>query len=242
MQIIPAIDLKGGRCVRLTQGRKNEVKTYDADPVEMARSFAGAGAQILHVVDLDGAFAGGESANRAVVKQISEAVDLTLEFGGGVRSVADVEQLIALGVKRVVIGTVAAESTALFKELMDSYGVLICAGVDARDGRVMTHGWETATNLLATDLARSLAGLGVKRIIYTDISRDGMLTGPNIEQTVGIARAGGISVTASGGISCLDDIRRLREANEPLVDSVIIGKALYEGKFSLAEALETASR
>ena len=240
MLIIPAIDLKDGRCVRLLQGRRSDVKTYDADPVEMAMGFAASGAQLLHVVDLDGAFAGGESANRAVVRKIVETGRIPVEFGGGLRTSADVEQMIALGVERVVIGTMAAESSETLRGLVDRFDSRICVGIDARDGKVMTRGWETATGLLATDLARSLAALGIMRIIYTDIARDGMLSGPNIGQTVGIARAAGISVTASGGISCLEDIRRLRQTNEPLVDSVIIGKALYEGQFSLDEALAVA--
>jgi phosphoribosylformimino-5-aminoimidazole carboxamide ribotide isomerase len=241
MLIIPAIDLKDGRCVRLQQGRKSDVKTYDADPVAMAQAFAAAGARWLHVVDLDGAFTGSESANRLVLRKIVETVDVPIEFGGGLRTFADVEQVIELGIKRVVVGTLAAESTERLRELAERFAERICVGIDARDGIVMTRGWETATGLSATDLARSLAALGIKRIIYTDIARDGMLTGPNIEQTVEIARAAGILVTASGGISSLSDIRRLRAANEPLVDSVIIGKALYEGKFSLAEAIETAA-
>jgi phosphoribosylformimino-5-aminoimidazole carboxamide ribotide isomerase len=240
MLVIPAIDLKDGRCVRLTQGRKSDVKTYDADPVEMARAFASAGAQLLHVVDLDGAFEGIESANRAVVRKIIDSVHVAVEFGGGLRSIADVKQVIDLGVERVIIGTMAAESTEVLKVLVNRYDSLICAGVDARDGVVMTRGWETTTGIQAVDLARSLAALGITRIIYTDIARDGMLTGPNIEQTVGIAQAAGIHVTASGGISCLADIKRLRDANEPLVDSVIIGKAFYEGKFSFEDAFRTA--
>jgi len=238
MLIIPAIDLKDGRCVRLTQGRKSDVKTYDADPVEMAKQFECAGAQMLHVVDLDGAFAGGESANRSVVRKIIESINVPVEFGGGLRTIADAQQMIDLGVARLVIGTLAAESAEILDELVNRFDSRVCAGLDARDGKVMTRGWETATELAATDLAQSLAARGIKRIIYTDISRDGMLTGPNIEQTVAIARAAGINVTASGGISCLEDIRRLRDATEPLIDSVIIGKALYEGRFSLGEALE----
>lgn len=241
MLIIPAIDLKDGRCVRLTQGRKSDVKTYDSDPVEMAGAFVSAGAQLLHVVDLDGAFAGGESPNRAVVRKIIDTVDVPVQFGGGLRTIADVDQMIALGVERVVIGTLAAESTDVLKELVNRYGSLVCAGIDARDGRVMTRGWETSTDMLATDLARSLAALGIKRIIYTDIARDGMLTGPNIEQTVGIAQAAGVHVTASGGISCLADIALLRDANEPLVDSVIIGKAFYEGRFSFEDAFKAGA-
>jgi len=241
MIVIPAIDLKDGRCVRLTQGRKSEVRTYDADPVEMAKSFASAGARMLHVVDLDGAFAGGKSPNRVVLRKIVEAVNVPVEFGGGLRTIADVQQVSALGIGRIIVGTLAAESAEALKELIELFGVRICVGLDARDGIVMTKGWEAATRLAAVDLARSLAALGIKRIIYTDIARDGMLNGPNIEQTVGIARAAGIKVTASGGISCLEDIRQLRNANEPLVDSVIIGKALYEGRFSLEEALAAAA-
>ena len=240
MLIIPAIDLKDGRCVRLLQGRKSDVTTYDADPVEMAQAFASAGAQMLHVVDLDGAFGVGESANRTLVRRIVEAVNVPVEFGGGLRTIADVEQVLALGVARVIIGTLATESTETLKSLVDRFESRVCVGIDARDGNVMTRGWEKDSELLATDLARSLAALGIERIVYTDIARDGMLTGPNIEQTVGIARAAGVHVTASGGVSCLEDIRRLRSANEPLVDSVIIGKALYEGKFGLAEAIEAA--
>lgn len=240
MLIIPAIDLKDGRCVRLRQGRKSDVKTYDSDPVEMARAFASAGAQLLHVVDLDGAFTGVESANRVVVRKIVETVDVRVEFGGGLRTIADVERMIDLGVERVVVGTMAAESSERLRELLALFEPRICVGIDASNGKVMTRGWETATGLSASELAQSLAARGLKRIIYTDIARDGMLSGPNIEQTVGIARAAGILVTASGGVSSLEDIRRLRAANEPLVDSVIIGKALYEGKFTLAEAIAAA--
>jgi len=241
MQIIPAIDLKNGHCVRLTQGRKTDVTIYEEDPVTVAQSFAAAGAEMIHVVDLDGAFQGGESRNRAVLAQIVEAVDVPIEFGGGIRSRDEVQRLCDLGIARVVLGTVAAESPALLREFVHRFSSRICVGIDARDGHVMTRGWETATRVMAVELARVVAGSGVERIVYTDIARDGMLTGPNVEQTLAVVRAANVHVTASGGVSSLDDIKRLRDLGEPLLDSVIVGKALYEGKFKLEEALRIAS-
>ena len=237
MLVIPAIDLKNGSCVRLVQGRETDVTVYDANPVEVAKQFARAGAQMIHVVDLDGAFKGGESANRAVLKRILTAVDVPVEFGGGIRTADDVQQLCDAGVARVILGTVAVESPDLLGELIDSYGEKICVGIDARNGQVKIHGWETETRIEAANLAKSVVGCGVRRIVYTDISRDGMLTGPNVEQTVAVARAANVHVTASGGVSSLDDIKRLRDAGEPLLDSVIVGKALYEQKFKLEDAI-----
>jgi len=237
MLVIPAIDLKNGSCVRLLQGRETDVTVYDENPVAVARQFAAAGARMIHVVDLDGAFQGGESPNRAVVKQIVKAVDVPVQFGGGIRSVADVQQLCDAGVKRVVLGTVAAESPELLQDMITRFGEKICVGVDAKDGQVTTRGWQTVTHIKAVDLARSVVSAGVHRLIYTDISRDGMLAGPNIEQTVAVARAAKVPVTASGGVSSLDDVKRLRDAGEPLLDSVIVGKALYEQKFRLEDAL-----
>jgi len=240
MIVIPAIDLKNGLCVRLLQGRKSEVTVYNEDPVQVAREFAAAGAQMIHVVDLDGAFNEVESPNRSVVRRIVDGVNVPVEFGGGIRSLEDVQQLCDAGVARVVLGTVAAESPSQLKDFVDSFGSRICVGIDARDGRVMTRGWEASTALMAVDLARSVAECGVERIVYTDIARDGMLSGPNIEQTLSVARAANVRVTASGGVSSLEDIRRVRDAGDARVDSVIIGKALYEGKFSLAEAILAA--
>ena len=152
------------------------------------------------------------------------------------------KQLCDAGVARIVLGTVAAESPELLKEFVDRFSSRICVGIDARDGRVMTRGWETATPLMAVDLARAVAACGVERIIYTDIARDGMLSGPNIEQTLAVVRAANVRVTASGGVSSLDDIKRLRDADEPRLDSVIVGKALYEGKFKLEEAMQAVRR
>lgn len=235
MRVIPAIDLKSGSCVRLLQGRKTDVTVYDENPVEVARQFAAAGARMIHVVDLDGAFEGGE--NRAVVKKIVAAVDVPIEFGGGIRSVADVQELCDAGVAQVVLGTVAVESPDLLRKLIDTFVEKICVGIDARNGQVTTHGWETVTRISSVELAQNVVSLGIKRIIYTDIARDGMLTGPNIEQTVAVAREAQVRVTASGGVSSLDDIKRLRDAGEPLLDSVIVGKALYEQKFKLEDAV-----
>ena len=238
LEIIPAIDLKRGYCVRLLQGQKEQVTTYSDDPVEVARGFASEGAQTIHIVDLDAAFDGAESRNRAVVREIARQVNVLIQFGGGIRSESDVESLLECGVGRIVIGTLAAESPEMVEKMVKSFGARVAVGIDARDGVVMTRGWEQATGLAATDCAVAVARLGVERIIYTDIKRDGMLSGPNIEQTLAIARATHIQVTASGGVSSLDDIEKLRSADEPLVDSVIVGKALYENNFTLGEALK----
>ena len=237
MIVIPAIDLRDGRCVRLTQGRKSEVTVYNEDPLALAKEFAAAGAEMIHVVDLDGAFSGSGSPNREVVKQIVANGGVPVEFGGGIRSLEDVQEICDAGVTRVVLGTVAAESPQLLKDLVDRFRTGICVGIDARDGRVMTRGWEATTPVMAVDLARSVAEYGVKRIIYTDIARDGMMVGPNIEQTLAVVRAANVSVTASGGVSSLDDLKRLCDTDEPLLDSVIVGKALYEGKFKLEDAI-----
>jgi len=242
MIVIPAIDLREGRCVRLTQGRKSDATVYNENPVAVAKEFAAAGAEMIHVVDLDGAFGEPFSPNRDVVRRIIDSVDLAIEFGGGVRTLSDVKELCDAGVRRVVLGTIAAESPESLKDFVDRFWTHICAGIDARDGVVMTHGWETATPAMAVDLARQVAACGVKRIVYTDIARDGMMVGPNIEQTLAVARAANVSVTASGGVSSLDDLKRLRDTDEPLLDSVIVGKALYEGKFKLEEAIRVINR
>src|SRR5262245_44797071 len=169
MIVIPAIDLRDGRCVRLSQGRKSDVTVYNENPVAVAKEFAAAGAQMIHVVDLDGAFGEPFSPNREVVKKIIEKVDVAIEFGGGVRSLPDVKELCDAGVRRVVLGTIAAESPELLKDFVDMFSTHICVGIDARDGVVMTHGWQTATPATAVDLARRVAACGVKRIVYTDI-------------------------------------------------------------------------
>jgi phosphoribosylformimino-5-aminoimidazole carboxamide ribotide isomerase len=237
MLIIPAIDLKHGQCVRLTQGRKEQVKVYDDDAVEVALKFEAEGARYLHVVDLDGAFAESDSPNRMVARRIIHAVKIPVQFGGGLRSLADVRAMIESGVERVVIGTLAVESPELLSQLVELFGSHIAVGIDAKDGHVVTRGWEKQEKVSAVELAQSIAGIGVERIVYTDVGRDGMLLGINVEQTCLVARESGLKVTASGGVSSLSDIKRVAESACG-IDSLIIGKALYERRFNLSEALQ----
>jgi phosphoribosylformimino-5-aminoimidazole carboxamide ribotide isomerase len=239
MLIIPAIDLRQGKCVRLSQGRKEEATVYDGDPVEIAKSFELAGATMLHIVDLDAAFSDHASLNRRLLREIIRAIEIPVQFGGGLRSVAGVKSTIELGVRRAVIGTLAVESPETLEELVHIFGSdHIAVGIDAKDGEVMVRGWEQDGKMRAVELAHVVAKAGVERIIYTDVARDGMLTGPNIEQTLLLARESGLKITASGGVSSLEDIKRLNELSGFGVDSVIIGKALYERRFTLKEATQ----
>lgn len=242
MLVIPAIDLKDGRCVRLSQGRASKARVYDSDPLGVAKRFESAGAQMLHVVDLDGAFKGEQSPNREIAKRIIGKIKIPVQFGGGMRSVEDVREMIDAGAARVVIGTLAAKSLLKLGALSCEFGSRICVGIDAKAGELMVRGWTEAAKLSPVELAKRVAGLGIERIIYTDIARDGMLSGVNVDETVAIAHATRLRVTASGGISSLDDIRKLIEAGEPLVDSVIIGKAFYENRFTLEDAIRTAEQ
>jgi len=240
MLVIPAIDLRDGRCIRLKQGRKEEVTVYDGQPVEIAQSYQDNGARMLHIVDLDGAFSDPNSRNLQVLREIIRKIKIPVQFGGGLRVYKDVEKVIELGVSRVVIGTLAVESPETFAKVVRSFGSdRIAVGIDAKNGQVMTRGWENEGNISALELAQEVAAIGVERIIYTDVARDGMLTGVNIEQTCMIARESGLKVTASGGVSSLEDIKRLRTASGCSIDSVIVGKALYEGRFTLQDALQT---
>ena len=237
MLVIPAIDLKGGRCVRLTEGREDSAKVYGSDPVETAVRFQSGGARLIHVVDLDAAFDGG--GNRATIARIIASVGIPVEVGGGVRAATDIEELVGrLGARYVILGTVAVERPDFVAEAVEKFGDSIVVGVDARGSKVATRGWVTTSETNAVDLAKQVAGLGVGRIIYTDISRDGMLEGPALERTREVARRCGIRVTASGGVSSLEDLKQIAVLEKDGVDSVIIGKALYEGRFSLEEALE----
>ncbi len=241
MIILPAIDLRNGRCVRLTQGRKDSAKVYDGDPVDVAKAFAASGAQMLHVVDLDGAFGEPNSGNRKALRDIIRAVDIPIQFGGGLRSVRDIEQVIELGVTRAVIGTVAVESIEKLKTMVRYARHHMVVGIDAKQGQVVTHGWEQEETLSAVTLARRVADIGVERIVYTDVSRDGLLEGPNIEQTCVIAGESGLKVTASGGVSSLEDLFQLKAVSECGIDSVIIGKALYERRFTLEAAMKVVA-
>jgi len=239
MLIIPAIDLRGGRCVRLKQGRREEVTIYDGDPVEIAKAFELAGAQMLHIVDLDGAFADPNSPNRSLLRDIIKSIKTPVEFGGGLRSSDDVKAVIDLGVGRAIIGTLAVESPEILAQLVHDFGNdRIAVSIDAKNGEVMARGWEQRGKIKAINLAHTVARAGVKRIIYTDVARDGMLEGVNLEQTLLLARESGLQVTASGGVSSLEDIKQLKKLTGSGIDSVIVGKALYEGRFTLAEALQ----
>ncbi len=239
--IIPAIDLRDGRCVRLTQGRKDTATVYDGDPVEIALTYEATGAGIIHLVDLDGAFSDSNSRNRQVLRKMISRIRIPLQFGGGLRSLEDVARVIELGVSRVVLGTLAVESPDVLAKVVDLFGSRVCVGIDACDNKVMTRGWEKQEIMTAVELAQRVAALGVERIVYTDVARDGMLAGVNLEQTCRISCESGLRVTASGGVSSLADISRLRSVSETGVDSVIIGKALYEGRFSLKEAIHEGS-
>ncbi len=238
MLIIPAIDLQNGKCVRLSQGRKDAPIVYNDDPITVAKDFELAGAQLLHIVDLDAAFSDSGSPNRDLLGQIIRAIEIPVQFGGGLRTAKDVEEMIKLGVRRAIVGTLAVESPETVADLVRDFGSeRIAVGIDAKDGEVMVRGWEQRGKIRAAELARIVAQAGVERIIYTDVARDGMLVGPNVEQTRLLARESGLKVTASGGVSSLADLERLKHLAPFGVDSVIVGKALYEGSFTLTEAL-----
>jgi len=234
--VFPAIDLRGGRCVRLRQGRAEEERVFFDDPVVAARQWIEEGATWLHVVNLDGAFQ-QDSPNLRVLGRIIGAVEVPVQFGGGLRTLADVEQVLAMGVSRAILGTVAVKAPALMAEAVARFGAeCITVSVDARNGQVLTHGWRQASAINALELGLRARWLGLERLIYTDVSRDGMLTGANVQATGDLARRTGLKVIAAGGVASLDDIRRLR--GEPGIEGVVIGQALYSGALSLSEAIE----
>jgi phosphoribosylformimino-5-aminoimidazole carboxamide ribotide isomerase len=239
MLIIPAIDLRNGRCVRLTQGRKDSTKIYDGDPVEIAKSYEASGAEMIHVVDLDGAFSDSNSRNRQVLAAITRATDAQVQFGGGFRTRKDVRDVTKLGVTRVVLGTMAVESPEALKTVMVHFRHQIAVGIDAKAGRVVTRGREKQEQLTPLNLAVKVAALGIERIVYTDVGRGGMFTSVDIDSALVIARSTGLKVTVSGGVSSLEELKQLKVVSGPGIDSVIVGKALYEGRFTLAEALRT---
>ena len=238
MIIYPAIDLRGGRCVRLQQGDFARETVYADDPVEAAGRWAAEGAAWLHVVNLDGALGRSGEANLAALARIRRAVDLPIQFGGGLRSVEDVDRVLGLGVARVILGTVAIREPEVVREALARYGAeRIAVGIDARDGRVAISGWVDVSEVEAVDLGRRMAALGVQRVVYTDVARDGMLTGPNVPATAALARETGLRVIASGGVSSLDDLEQLAAHAADGIDGVIVGMALYEGRLTLPEAL-----
>ncbi len=240
MIIIPAIDLRGGRCVRLTQGQASAETVYSENPVVVARRWYDEGAEMLHIVNLDAALNKDDTENLKALERILYEVNIPVQFGGGVRSLEDVRMLDELGATRIVIGTTAIENPVLLSHIVDEFGSTIVVGIDARDGKVALRGWEKLSNVNAVDFAHKVAEMGVERIVYTDIARDGTMTGINAESTREIAEASGLKVTASGGVASLEDIYALKDLETYGVDSVIIGKALYEGVFTLEDALDVA--
>jgi len=241
MIIYPAIDLRQGRCVRLQQGSPDAESVFAADPVDAARRWAAEGAEWLHVVNLDGALGQSGQENLRALQRILSAADVPVQFGGGVRSAKDVCALLDLGVSRVVLGTVAVSQPEVIVEtLMRVSPDQLAVGIDARDGRVAIHGWRDVTEIDAVTLGRRMARLGVARLVYTDVSRDGMLTGINLDATREMARETGLSITASGGVASIADIEALVAHRSEGIDGVIIGMALYRGTIGLAQALKIA--
>jgi phosphoribosylformimino-5-aminoimidazole carboxamide ribotide isomerase len=242
MLLFPAIDLKEGKAVRLLQGRMEDSTIYADDPVEVAEKFAGQGAAHLHVVDLNGAFT-GEPVNDEVIRKIVSSVSLKVQVGGGIRTMERITELLDLGVERVILGTVAVKDPRLVAEAASRYGERIVVGIDALNGRVAVQGWAEATEMQAVDLALAMKKVGVKHVVFTDIARDGMLSGPNIESTVLLAQETGMGVIASGGISTLEDLRRLQAEHLKgiSIEGAITGKALYSGAITLKEALDAAA-
>ncbi|MGQ9632183.1 MAG: 1-(5-phosphoribosyl)-5-[(5-phosphoribosylamino)methylideneamino]imidazole-4-carboxamide isomerase [bacterium] len=239
MLVIPAIDLMGGRCVRLLQGDYSKRTVYSDEPGEVARRWRDSGARLIHVVDLDGAKS-GRPQNLFAISEIVRAVDTPIEVGGGIRDIDAIEEVLGLGARRVILGTSAVESLNILRKARDRFGERVVVGIDARDGFVAVRGWTEVTNLKATDLALRVGECGIETIIYTDIRRDGTLLGPNFEAIREIARTSGLNVIASGGVSSLDDIRKLKGMEPEGVVGAIVGKALYDGRVDLKEAISIA--
>jgi phosphoribosylformimino-5-aminoimidazole carboxamide ribotide isomerase len=233
MEIIPAVDIRGGKCVRLYQGDYRRETVFFDDPVAVALDWKAQGARRLHIVDLDGA-ASGEVRNLAIIETIVKQLGLPVQLGGGIRDEATVSKLLSIGLDRVILGTVAVEQPELVERLCQKFGQAIVVGIDARDGRVATRGWLKDTETTALELAQRMVGLGARRIIYTDIKRDGTLSEPNFEGVAEIVRGIEAKVIAAGGISALQQLQKLEKLG---VEGAIVGKALYTGAISLKEAL-----
>ncbi|ANY73499.1 1-(5-phosphoribosyl)-5-[(5-phosphoribosylamino)methylideneamino]imidazole-4-carboxamide isomerase [Paenibacillus ihbetae] len=233
--IYPAIDIRGGKCVRLVQGDYNQETVYNDNPLEVAKSWESQGGSFIHLVDLDGAKA-GHPVNDEIIGSIASSVNVPVQVGGGLRTLADVERLLGLGVSRVIIGTAAIEDRVFTEEVLGRYGDKVAIGIDARNGYVATRGWLETSEVQAEVLAKELAAKGAETFIFTDISRDGMMQGPNVEAIVALAKASGRSVIASGGVTRLEDLLALSAHREDGVGGAIVGKALYTGHIDLAEA------
>ena len=239
MLIIPAVDIKDGKCVRLLQGRMDNETVYSDDPDTMALKWARLGARLIHVIDLDGAFAKSPQ-NTESIRKILEAVDVPIQLGGGIRNEDTVHMYLEMGVKRVIIGTGAIKKPEFVKKVCKTYPGQIVVGIDARNGKVAIDGWTETTRIEALELAQEFEDCGVAAINFTDIHRDGMQTGPNLDATRRLAEAVSIPVVASGGVSSIKDVKNLLPLERAGVTGVIIGKALYSGKLDLKEALDLA--
>lgn len=235
--IYPAIDIRNGKCVRLTQGDYDQETVYHEDPVEVAKAWEAQGAKWIHLVDLDGAKA-GYPVNEALIGRIAAAVQVPVQIGGGLRTFENVKKLLELGVSRVIIGTAAVENQEFAEKVLETYGDQVAVGIDARDGYVATRGWLEMSQIKAEDLAIHFAKKGAKTFIFTDISRDGMMGGPNVEAIVSIAKASGQSVIASGGVSTYEDLILLSQHTADGVSGAITGKALYSKAIELSKALK----
>lgn len=235
-ELIPAIDLKEGHCVRLKQGRMDEATDYGDDPAAMALHWQSLGATRMHVVDLDGAFA-GKPANRAAIEGICKALSIPVQLGGGLRDLSMIEGMLGLGVQRVILGSVAVSNPALVRQACSAFPGRVCVGIDAKGGMVAVHGWDDVTDVAAVELAKQFEDDGVSAIIYTDIARDGMLSGPNIEETVNLARTVSIPVIVSGGIARAGDAQACADHFADGICGAITGRAIYEGSLDFAATL-----
>ncbi|MBO7514676.1 MAG: 1-(5-phosphoribosyl)-5-[(5-phosphoribosylamino)methylideneamino]imidazole-4-carboxamide isomerase [Lachnospiraceae bacterium] len=235
MQLYPAIDIKDKKCVRLKQGLFDQVQVYSENPVEVALAWEAAGASFIHLVDLDGALL-GRGVNRDVICEIVRSVHVPVQLGGGIRSLEDMEEVLNMGVFRGIVGTKAVTDPKLLKKMVDSFGPshVVC-GIDAKNGLVATQGWVDVSNISAIELALQMKVYGVRTVVYTDISKDGMLTGPNVSATKTLSEATGLDIIASGGMSCMDDLQAISDAK---IHGAIIGKALYEKRIDLKGAVE----
>ena len=239
MLIIPAIDIKEGKCVRLREGQLEDMEVFSDDPILMAVKWVNKGAKMLHAVDLDGAFY-GKLTNISVIERIVKMINVPVQVGGGIRSYKEVKKLLDLGVSRIILGTILWKDKTLTKKLFEDFSEKIIAGIDARDGYVAIEGWQNITSVDALDFAKEMEGLGAQRIIYTDIKRDGTLKGPNISNIEKMVKNVNIPLICSGGIASLDDIKKLKRFETKGLEGVILGKALYKGNIFLEEAIKIA--
>jgi phosphoribosylformimino-5-aminoimidazole carboxamide ribotide isomerase len=235
--IYPAIDMRGGKCVRLLQGDYDKETVYGDSPFEMAKAFAAEGAEWIHMVDLDGA-RDGRRVNDKFVIQASQELGVNIQIGGGIRSEEDINHYLDNGVNRVIIGSIAVSNPEFAEEMVRKYGAKIAIGLDAKNGYVATHGWLNTSEVSAVELGKRFADAGTETFIFTDIATDGTLAGPNVEATRQLALETGKSVIASGGVSSLEDLAALRKLTDDGVSGAIVGKAIYEGRFSVKTALE----